>query len=84
MAPVTTRVLVATARPYDVTLALCEAGYEVIYVGEQPAQALLAAAEQEDVAAILLPTDIGELADSGFRIIEVAGSTYADVVAQLP
>lgn len=79
-----TRVLVATARPYDVTLALCEAGFEVIYVGEQSPQALLAAAEQEDVAAILLAHDTGELAGSGVRVIEVAGSSYEDVVAQLP
>lgn len=79
-----TRLLVATPQPYDVTLALRDAGYEVIYVGEQAPDALISAAQQEDVAAIVVPVGSAELTDCGLPVVEAAGKDIADVLAQLP
>ncbi len=78
------RLLVATAHPYDVTLALRDAGYEVIYVGEQADAALVAAAQQEDAAAIVVRRASTELRAAGIPVVEVAGADLADLLAQLP
>ena len=78
------RILVATARPYDVTLALRDAGHEAIYVGEQDSSALLAVAQQEDVAAIVTQTPMPELARAGYRVVLAAPGDLSDVLAQLP
>lgn len=78
-----TRLLVATPKPYGLPLALRDSGYEVIYVGPQPAQALIAAAAQEDVAAIVVTEDPAELAAAGVKVIDATGMTVADVLARL-
>lgn len=80
---VPTRLLVATAHPYGVPLALRDAGYEVIYVGEQPAEALIEAAKQEDVAAIVVARTPPGLSDAGLTVIETGDKDLDDLLALL-
>ncbi len=78
-----TRLLVATAHAHGLPLALRDAGYEVIYVGVQPIEALIAAAEQEDVAAVVLSEGAAELRAAGVKTIDATGMTVRDVIARL-
>lgn len=75
-----TRILVATEHAHGLPLALRDAGFEVIYVGPQPADALLAAAEQEDVAAIVVT---GEVPAARVPVIDATGMSAADVLSRL-
>jgi methylmalonyl-CoA mutase cobalamin-binding subunit len=80
---VPTRLLVATPNAHGLPLALRDAGFEVIYVGPQPTEALVAAAEQEDVAAVIVTEDPGELLAAGMKVIDATGMSVADVLARL-
>ena len=77
------RLLLATPHDHGLPLALRDAGFEVIYVGPQPADALIAAAEQEDVSAIIVAGDPSELVAAGMKAIDATGMTVADVLARL-
>jgi methylmalonyl-CoA mutase cobalamin-binding subunit len=75
--------LVATERVHGLAMALRDAGYEVIYVGVQPVEALIAVAEQEDVAAVVLAEGAAELHAAGVKVIDAKGLTVSDVLARL-